>query len=512
MTAQSLTTLIIWQLGLALALFLLSFDSLNPKHLKWGKKGPLGALAQIRRNLNTEATLWGVMIVTGIIFLMRIPFAIGTMAFGEAFLGLLGVAVGCGVTGGLLVAAHFSRKPLPALHDVLLLLVSIGITILYAVDALGLLTLSFGAKAALPAEIVTLELGMLFMAIFGSAIIGRLVQVWAIVVGLLLSFEVAGTVDGVSMMTFKATGVVATWANSAINLAFYYIILTAVLVPIWRAFRVGLAVHAKVRLVPTLVAIAGLTYIFMLNVFSSGTTFLTSLVQFDFKIGRFSLEYLLTALEAGIAEELLVRVLMFGALFFLANRIKPKMRLGWAITIASVLFGLMHVPNLLAGASVAGVTYQVIYATTMGVLFAAMYLTYGSILLPIAYHAANDYIAFVLSDSTLMTNDFTLDDTLSVGVISLLQIGVAIFMLHTSRASVDANLARLRIAPAVPTPAVPDTFEWGSLGSVAIPAATPAGPDSLGMAPEANASLPPSSGASAPAGSAGAPPDDQSTN
>jgi membrane protease YdiL (CAAX protease family) len=109
--------------------------------------------------------------------------------------------------------------------------------------------------------------------------------------------------------------------------------------------------------------------------------------------------YIFEALEAGVAEEMLWRVLALLTMLVLLKRFRFGVL--YAILGQGVLFGLWHFPNITAGAPLSGVISQMVFAAGFGIVAGVMFLYTQNILVPITLHFVNDWLAFWLTDSTL---------------------------------------------------------------------------------------------------------------
>ncbi len=112
---------------------------------------------------------------------------------------------------------------------------------------------------------------------------------------------------------------------------------------------------------------------------------------------RYFLLLALGVLFVGLFEELLTR----GVLLVGLRRRLPE----FGVWIAScVLFGLLHLLNALAGATLAATLVQVVFAASFGsTLYVARRLT-GNLLAPVLLHAAWDFGSIALSATTDVTD------------------------------------------------------------------------------------------------------------
>ncbi len=127
---------------------------------------------------------------------------------------------------------------------------------------------------------------------------------------------------------------------------------------------------------------------------------------------------LLLALMVGFVEESVFRGLMLTAL-----RVTGVWR---AIIVTSVLFGLTHLANVLAGATVLETVSQVVYTIAFGVAFAALVLRTGMIWPLVLAHAAIDAAYFLqvpgFALGTLWTVVINLGATVGFGAYGIIVI------------------------------------------------------------------------------------------
>jgi membrane protease YdiL (CAAX protease family) len=115
------------------------------------------------------------------------------------------------------------------------------------------------------------------------------------------------------------------------------------------------------------------------------------------------------ALMVGFVEESVFRGLMLTAL---------RERGVWrAIIVTSVLFGLTHLANVLAGATVLETISQVAYTIAFGVAFAALVLSTGIIWPLVLAHAAIDAAYFLQVPGFAFSTTWTLIINLGVVVV-----------------------------------------------------------------------------------------------
>ncbi len=92
-----------------------------------------------------------------------------------------------------------------------------------------------------------------------------------------------------------------------------------------------------------------------------------------------SVLWLISMLFVGFLEEIIFRGLLFNAM--------RRDNLKTAVIVSSLTFGIGHIVNLLNGAPVFDTLLQIVYASAIGFLFTAMFITGKSLLPCIAAHA-----------------------------------------------------------------------------------------------------------------------------
>ena len=141
----------------------------------------------------------------------------------------------------------------------------------------------------------------------------------------------------------------------------------------------------------------------------------------DFGWGaRFTLLSLTMAAAAGFYEEAMFR----GVTIPIGMRyLKGENRCFKTALVTSLVFGLMHLGNIMEGAGPRISVVQAIATTFCGFLYAAAFLRTGSILVPILMHSVYDYMCFV-TDPTL-AEGIMINDSISLTVIAALAVDIA---------------------------------------------------------------------------------------
>lgn len=110
-----------------------------------------------------------------------------------------------------------------------------------------------------------------------------------------------------------------------------------------------------------------------------------------------SFNYLCLAVMAGCNEETAFRAMLIAIGM---KYLKGNNRSRTVVIISSVIFGVIHVTNLTAGADLVMTIAQILMAICAGLVLAAIYLRTGSIILGMIAHSIYDFINFI-TDSTI---------------------------------------------------------------------------------------------------------------
>jgi membrane protease YdiL (CAAX protease family) len=102
---------------------------------------------------------------------------------------------------------------------------------------------------------------------------------------------------------------------------------------------------------------------------------------------------LLKTVLVGVFEEFMMRGMALNLL--LKSKGGNKKTLG-AVLLSSLFFGAAHLANIQSAEDILPVIFQVIYASMIGVYFAAVYLRTKSLLVPIILHGLFDFSGFLL--------------------------------------------------------------------------------------------------------------------
>ena len=154
----------------------------------------------------------------------------------------------------------------------------------------------------------------------------------------------------------------------------------------------------------------------------------------------FSMVSLGTALMAGIGEEMYARTLPISVMM---RDWMDEKHIPFIAYSTAIIFGLIHFINMTGGASLEDTLVQVVIATGLGVMFAALYLRTGNILLCMILHTVHDMLGFMVVGSTDING--VLQGLSSFDVIASFIIGIAGFIVGTYliRKSVRADIVNV---------------------------------------------------------------------
>ena len=135
-------------------------------------------------------------------------------------------------------------------------------------------------------------------------------------------------------------------------------------------------------------------------------------------------QFLLQCISIGIFEELLFRGLILMILIdYLKNQ---KHHILKAMFISSILFGLMHLFNLFAGAGFSATLLQVAYSILTGLMWSAVFILTKNIIYSIILHIIYNFAGLLFPTLGIVTKQF---DVITVVVTVLLSVSVSIFYL-----------------------------------------------------------------------------------
>ena len=146
-----------------------------------------------------------------------------------------------------------------------------------------------------------------------------------------------------------------------------------------------------------------------------------------------------SGLLPGITEEFLCRVILMGMIMHLA--MGKKHRLVLAVGTSSCLFGVLHLLNLLNGAALVPTLFQVLYASAIGLMFAAVYARTRNILALMISHSLVDISAYFYANFYPCLAAANQNAEISISMrealwdvlVTLLSLAVGLYLLRPSR-------------------------------------------------------------------------------
>ena len=146
-------------------------------------------------------------------------------------------------------------------------------------------------------------------------------------------------------------------------------------------------------------------------------------------------------LEAGIFEETNRYLTILALIVGFAN---SKYWVQISVIGSAIVFGLLHFTNL-GGQDFAATLNQVIYAATLGLVLAILYLYTGKLWLPMLYHFGIDFLNYAVNGGIkAQVWSGTLSDWVSSIVSIIVPVAIVIWMMTGKRRQVmDENIERL---------------------------------------------------------------------
>lgn len=155
----------------------------------------------------------------------------------------------------------------------------------------------------------------------------------------------------------------------------------------------------------------GIIFVWLPFLFKLVGSYILNVVDYGFYFKPTMLA-LAMAIAAGFFEETIFR----GVTVPIGMRyIRSEKRVSIIVLFTALVFGLLHVGNIINGASVAMGLIQGIATIFAGVLFVAVFLRTGNILIPILMHGVYDYMCFVTDAS--LENGIMTAETVTTGLI-----------------------------------------------------------------------------------------------
>lgn len=155
----------------------------------------------------------------------------------------------------------------------------------------------------------------------------------------------------------------------------------------------------------------GVIFVWLPFLFKLAGSYFLNVVDYGFYFKPTMLA-LAMAIAAGFFEETIFR----GVTVPIGMRyIRSEKRVSIIVLFTALVFGLLHVGNVINGANVTMGIIQGIATIFAGLLFVAVFLRTGNILIPIIMHGVYDYICFVTDAS--LDNGIMTGEAVTIGLI-----------------------------------------------------------------------------------------------
>ena len=147
-----------------------------------------------------------------------------------------------------------------------------------------------------------------------------------------------------------------------------------------------------------------------------------------------------TAVMAGIGEEMSLRVLPMSVMM---RDWMDEKHIPFVAYSTSVFFGLVHFLNIIKGAALNDTIFQCISAIGIGVMFGAIYLRTGNIVLCMILHALHDILALMVvgaTDSNGVILEMSTFDAITSVIVGVVGIALGTYLI---RKSVRADIVKV---------------------------------------------------------------------
>ena len=143
----------------------------------------------------------------------------------------------------------------------------------------------------------------------------------------------------------------------------------------------------------------------------------------------FKLSYFANGLQAGCCEEIIFRALPVSVMMAYFKNKKTYIP---ALLLGSLIFGIIHLTNLIDGSAAVAITWlQVFTASASGLLYCAIYIYTGNILIPIIMHSIHDMGAFLeLGSDASLTIAIRPGLLIEEGIMFTMEIVIAVLLLR----------------------------------------------------------------------------------
>ena len=128
--------------------------------------------------------------------------------------------------------------------------------------------------------------------------------------------------------------------------------------------------------------------------------FLTSIpaiIEGSFAVKPLTMTIISSSVMAGVTEEVAFR---HGMITTMQRNRNQADKIISTLLISSLVFGLIHLLNIVSGADILHTFYQVLSASCLGIIMGAIFISCGNLLPVMIVHAAHDIFAIATSPAT----------------------------------------------------------------------------------------------------------------
>lgn len=138
---------------------------------------------------------------------------------------------------------------------------------------------------------------------------------------------------------------------------------------------------------------------------------LINICEDNFVFNKPSFFYVMTAIDAGITEEIAFRAIPVS--YLMKQWHSDEKKIPFTVILSSLIFGLSHSVNFITGSDASYVIMQIVGAFCTGSLFCAIYLKTGSIIPTMIIHSMHNILAFA-TDPNIDMNSIAIAGSLSL--------------------------------------------------------------------------------------------------
>ena len=154
----------------------------------------------------------------------------------------------------------------------------------------------------------------------------------------------------------------------------------------------------------------------------------------------FTLKVISIAVTAGFSEEVIFRGLPMS---YLKRQLRSEKQVPLIVCITGIVFGLIHLTNILIGASVSASLVQFVTASFIGIFFGAVLMRGGNIFVPILLHSLHDMLILAFQEADEVSAVLSEEATGSDIIPTVLSVALGIFGFFLIRKSKRGEICRM---------------------------------------------------------------------